>query len=348
MHRLINSVGDLTFLRDREGLEITLASVLYEHLGADRLVLWRMAAHPQGMRLRQRAALEGSNRLALSETHTPVHELPLLESVPRLKACFDAKVPIHLDRNSGRHIHVFPIASDREVIGLLEVEHAERLRDDHERLVTGMLRVYRNHLSVLDYSEHDELTGLLNRKTFEGYFNRMVAVDPVRPASLAGFDWRGSRRPPNANQHPWIAVLDIDFFKKINDRFGHLYGDEVLLLMARLMRANFRETDRLFRFGGEEFVVLLGHTEREYAGQVMERFRKVVEAYRFPQLEGVTISIGLTCARDVSSSTAFERADEALYIAKKTGRNQVRCFETLVEEGVLKHKAAAESEVELF
>ena len=348
MHRLINSVGDLTFLRDREGLEITLASVLYELLGAGRLVLWRVAANPQGMRLRQRAALEGGNRVALSETHTPAHELPLLESVPRLKACFDAKVPIHLDRNSGRHIHVFPIASDREVIGLLEVEHIERLREDQERLVTGMLRVYRNHLSVLDYSEHDELTGLLNRKTFEGYFNRMVAVDPVAPAALAGFDWRGARRPPNPDQHPWIAVLDIDFFKRINDRFGHLYGDEVLLLMARLMRANFRESDKLFRFGGEEFVVLLGHTEREFAGQVMERFRKVVEGYRFPQLEGVTISIGFTCARGTTGSTAFERADEALYIAKKSGRNQVRCFETLVEEGVLKHKVAAESEVELF
>ena len=97
-----------------------------------------------------------------------------------------------------------------------------------------------------------------------------------------------------------------------------------------------------------EFVVLLGHTERENAGKVMERFRKVVEAYRFPQLEGVTISIGFTCARGISGSTAFERADEALYIAKKSGRNQVRCFETLIEEGVLKHKVAAESEVELF
>jgi diguanylate cyclase (GGDEF)-like protein len=348
MHRLINSVGDLTFLRDREGLEITLASVLYELLGAQRLVLWRVAANSQGLRLRQRAALEGSNRVAISETHTPVHELPLLDSVPRLKACFDAKVPIHLDRNSGRHIHVFPISSDREVIGLLEVEHVERLREDHERLVTGMLRVYRNHLSVLDYSEHDELTGLLNRKTFEGYFNRMVAVDPVAPASSVGFEWRGARRPPNPDQHPWIAVIDIDFFKRINDRFGHLYGDEVLLLMARLMRANFRESDRLFRFGGEEFVVLLGHTESENAGKVMDRFRKVVEAYRFPQLEGVTISIGYTCASGTTGSTAFERADEALYIAKGQGRNQVRCFETLIEEGVLKHKVAAESEVELF
>jgi len=348
MHRLINSVGDLTFLRDREGLEITLATVLYDLLGAGRVVLWRVSASSQGPRLRQRAAIEAEQRVALSETHTPTAELPLLDSQPHLKACFDARAAYRVLTAGGRWTHVFPLASDREVIGLLEVDHGEPLREEHERLVSGMLRVYRNHLAVLDYSEHDELTGLLNRKTFEGYFNRMVAVDPVAPTGLTGFDWRGARRPPNSDQHPWIAVIDIDFFKRINDRFGHLYGDEVLLLLARLMRGNFRETDRLFRFGGEEFVVVLGHTEREFAGKVMERFRKVVEAYRFPQLEGVTVSIGFTCARGVSSSTAFERADEALYIAKKTGRNQVRCFETLVEEGVLKHKAAAESEVELF
>jgi diguanylate cyclase (GGDEF)-like protein len=348
MHRLINSVGDLTFLRDREGLEITLASVLYDLLEAGRVVLWRVSASSQGPRLRQRAAIEAEQRVALSETHTPTAELPLLDSQPHLKACFDARAAYRVQTADGRWTHVFPLASDREVIGLLEVDHGAPLKEEQERLVSGMLRVYRNHLAVLDYSEHDELTGLLNRKTFEGYFNRMVAVDPVVPTGLAGFDWRGARRPPNSDQHPWIAVIDIDFFKRINDRFGHLYGDEVLLLLARLMRGNFRETDRLFRFGGEEFVVVLGHTEREFAGKVMERFRKVVEAYRFPQLEGVTVSIGFTCARGVSSSTAFERADEALYIAKKQGRNQVRCFETLVEEGVLKHKAAAESEVELF
>lgn len=71
-----------------------------------------------------------------------------------------------------------------------------------------------------------------------------------------------------------MGVLDIDHFKSINDRFGHLYGDEVLLLLSRIMRKNFREGDLLFRYGGEEFIVLLQNVDEERAKCVLERLRQ--------------------------------------------------------------------------
>ena len=71
----------------------------------------------------------------------------------------------------------------------------------------------------------------------------------------------------------WLAVVDIDHFKLVNDRFGHLYGDEVLILVANILRSSFRNQDRIFRFGGEEFVVLLRAATLENARQGFDRFR---------------------------------------------------------------------------
>jgi diguanylate cyclase (GGDEF)-like protein len=144
-------------------------------------------------------------------------------------------------------------------------------------------------------------------------------------------------------------VIDIDLFKRINDQFGHLYGDEVLVLLARLMLNSFREVDRLFRFGGEEFIIILRDTDACLAAALMEDFRTAVEAFRFPQVGRVTVSVGYTriVAYD-NSSDAFGRADQALYVAKQNGRNQVRSHETLIAENVLQAKDLAEDSLELF
>jgi diguanylate cyclase (GGDEF)-like protein len=130
--------------------------------------------------------------------------------------------------------------------------------------------------------------------------------------------------------------MDIDHFKRINDEFGHLYGDEVLLLLSRCMQRNFRQTDKLFRFGGEEFVVVLDRTSQPNSLKVLERFRNAIENYNFPQVGRVTISIGYVCLNGIDDpSTLVGRADQALYYAKEHGRNQVCFYEGLLAEGKL-------------
>jgi diguanylate cyclase (GGDEF)-like protein len=213
--------------------------------------------------------------------------------------------------------------------------------------ISSFLKVYQNHVNLINDAECDTLTGLFNRKTFESRINRILAMQREAQAfnGLAAHDRRVAR-PGEAH---WLAVVDIDHFKSINDRFGHLYGDEVLILLSRLMMRAFRMEDRLFRFGGEEFVIVLSPCAAAGAAMVLERFRSAIENFDFPQVGRVTVSLGYTRVRlDDMPSVAVGRADEALYYAKRNGRNRVCSYEVLAAAGEVNVPAALESEVTLF
>ena len=156
----------------------------------------------------------------------------------------------------------------------------------------------------------DTLTRLFNRRHFENEFER---------------EFKRSKR---YNTDLSIAIIDIDFFKNINDTYGHSCGDYVLKEVAFLITQNFRQTDILFRYGGEEFVVILTETSHETACVPLERLRKRIENNKFlfnNQEIKVTISIGVTSKTDFEKAQdMFDLADKALYEAKNSGRNQTR------------------------
>lgn len=146
-----------------------------------------------------------------------------------------------------------------------------------------------------------------------------------------------------------FAILDIDHFKHVNDEYGHLYGDEVLTLMSRLMVQAFRREDLLFRYGGEEFAVVLANADLEIAASVLERFRRKVEAYAFPQIGHKTVSIGFAAmGAEFGAEKVVLCADRALYYAKKNGRNQSHCYEALVAAKKLEPVAQVTGDIELF
>ena len=131
-------------------------------------------------------------------------------------------------------------------------------------------------------------------------------------------------------------MLDIDHFKLINDSKGHLYGDEVLLLLAQLMNDSFRENDLLFRYGGEEFSMVLMDITPEQAQQTLERFREKIAAHNFPEIERVTVSIGYSrFDRTLSMDELINQADSALYYCKTTTRNAAHSYQELVEKGLI-------------
>lgn len=188
--------------------------------------------------------------------------------------------------------------------------------------------LYDNQIRLMDSRERDQLTGLLNRQTFSRYF-------------------RSSRqRNKNDSISMWLAIMDIDNFKRVNDTYGHLYGDEVLLHFARLMEQSFRFSDPLFRFGGEEFIVLLSSEHDKTPDTALQRFRHKVESYPFPGVGQVTVSIGcVECTPGELPTTVIDKADKALYHAKENGRNQLVHYR---EISVATEQADTAEDVDLF
>ena len=128
------------------------------------------------------------------------------------------------------------------------------------------------------------------------------------------------------NLHFCIAIIDVDNFKQINDQFGHMRGDRVLLQLARLMRRQARDADVLARYGGDEFVLLMPETKVDDAMIALERLRSAAEAITTASSEPFTISCGLAQWSPESRQNLkdiFAGADAALYEAKHTGRNRV-------------------------
>ncbi len=316
--------------RDRATLERELLGVIRELFDLEAVRLFK--AHPDPAEaagaesglpaptsVSERAWLRGHCRAA---GEPDLFEDP--ESVPGVLA----------DEPGGDRV---PIGDPRDRLGWLGLSRATALEPRERRLLEAMLRVYANHLSLLDYSEHDTLTGLKNRKTFDDRFLALTlevpAFAPTPDATLESVDRR--RRAAAAGPR-WLAVVDIDHFKRINDTLGHLYGDEVLVLVAGLLRGSFRQADELYRFGGEEFAIVLQPTAAVHVDTVLDRCRQRIAAHRFPQIDRVTVSIGHTRIEPGDTpSTAFARADAALYHAKHTGRDRVCGWDSLSSCGLV-------------
>lgn len=227
---------------------------------------------------------------------------------------------------------VFSVGAPSSASAVVEARCATMPGEETCASVRQMLRIYAHQLALLDYAELDTLTRLHSRKTFDANFDRFIAA-----ASEAQLRNSPERRTREESLHPcWLGVVDIDRFKRINDTFGHLFGDEVLLRVAELMKKSFRNSDKLFRFGGEEFVILLRHVSPDNAREVLDRFRQAVESHEFPQVGQVTCSMGYVEINPaLTPAELLGKADAALYFSKGHGRNQINRYEALVAEGHL-------------
>lgn len=345
MSQVVDHLAELTGFRDRDVMDVTLVMALRDLLEPESVAIYRSVGEPGDERWLTRAHLRAGDAVASAD---PLWAKP--DVLPRV-----ADHPLRLEAmrsrsvtqvaQGGQWLYLFPIATDRDVVGVIEILSTRRLGTGSQRMVSSVLRIYHNFQGLLDYSERDTLTGLLNRKTFDESFLKVLSDLPVRPDATHEAE---DRRHEAATPHYVLGVIDIDHFKSVNDRFGHLIGDEVLLLLSRLMRGSFRFHDLLYRFGGEEFVVLMRCDEEIHAGEAFERLRVNTERYAFPQVGRITVSIGFTEVRAGDApAAAFERADKAVYHAKGSGRNQVHNYAALVASGAIQESTQL-SDVELF
>ena len=155
-------------------------------------------------------------------------------------------------------------------------------------------------------ANYDNLTGIFNRAAFSKIYNYLSKDEFAYPM---GF-----------------IVFDLDDFKAVNDRFGHQVGDKVLKTVAEVVKKQLRKTDIFARWGGEEFTLLLPHTDLEGSKKVAEKLRKTIQSLYIPDLNGntITASFGVTEVRKFEPlEEVFLRADKALYKAKEKGKNRV-------------------------
>ena len=332
MNHTLTHIERITRERDRPQLKIALAEALRDLLGSSRVVIHNLLQAPGETFVWPAAVVDDTGSHIHDDGLSIPADMVSIDYYPLLDACQKSGV-----RQADGDSTVFPVLRANGSSTGFVVIAGKPLDPAQLAIAELLLAIYTNMLSLLDYSEIDTLTGLLNRKTFDLYLMRILQ-------NLSGGDdsrVKALHMPRRRMQHSpledhWLGVLDVDHFKNVNDNFGHSIGDEMLLLISTLMRSSFRAYDKLFRFGGEEFVVLLKPTEECNAQAAFERFRKKIEAFDFPQAGRITVSIGFVRIRlDDQPSVVLERADAALYWAKEHGRNQVANYESLIAGGLL-------------
>jgi len=156
------------------------------------------------------------------------------------------------------------------------------------------------------HANHDQLTGLLNRRTFSRHLPRIVKTSDAGNLDLS------------------LMLIDFDHFKLINDRYGHSAGDNILQQVAKLFTSVLRAGDSLYRWVGEEFVIILRDTDASTLAAIAERLRVLTEQHSFGLKRPVTLSVGLaTYEAGETHENFFKRADAAMLCAKRNGRNRV-------------------------
>ena len=200
---------------------------------------------------------------------------------------------------------------------------ANRFSARFERLITQFQEIINLHLALL-FQQH-ELKERTRRDALTGACTRREFFETGRA------ELKRARR----YGHPiCVLLLDFDHFKHINDQYGHAAGDQVLKVLSRRVMDSLRSSDRYYRFGGEEFVIILPHSEIADALLVAERIRVLVETrpVEFGEFTiPVTLSIGISCLEGAGETLddVVAKSDRALYMAKESGRNRIEVFERL-------------------
>lgn len=219
----------------------------------------------------------------------------------------------------GRHSCDYRLGSDQATLGQYVFSRNHRFTESEraalEHWLSFLLVPINNALHyrhALRMTKTDSLTGLGNRSALETALEREVGLTRRHRLTFS------------------MLVVDVDYFKKVNDHYGHSEGDRVLKAVAQHIKILCRESDLVFRYGGEEFVVLLSKTDQTGARVIAERIRQGIQAQKIADPGGkvqcpITVSIGISSwdRRTKSTAELFDRADQALYKAKAGGRNRV-------------------------
>lgn len=321
---ILDSVVQLTEQRQLDSLAESLVSTVSQMLSIDEVCILDV-----DKLTKRKGGLDGQRNVSSASLAVSV------------KLCIEQQREICFSNGLHQELAV-PIIINDKLTKVLLVS-APLLTEQDRVLLRGFAKVYENYFHIVVESETDSLTNLLNRKAFlpQLYSSVEIACDLLQEQAQASQD-------ADEELKLWICIFDIDYFKKINDTFGHLYGDEVLLQVSALMKQVFSAQDLMFRFGGDEFVILPSPRSRRALIELCQEFTQNLAQLQQERLGGIRISMGIVGIDPrVDPGTLLNQADNALYFVKGNGRNQVAFYGQLLAEGKLEGPQI-EDDIELF
>lgn len=344
---LIDGLAEITRHHDRKMLEESVLKTINDLFKPESLHLFLLEGLNEAKAHKLIVVVDNKGALSL-ESESPVNTMTENLS-DALSASAESKL-INLlenDDQTGWDI-IYPILNaNNDVFSLLVCHCKKSPLLDEQQVVNGILHVYSNYLTLIEKTQRDKLTGLFNRETLDTEITKVLMQGTAESICKKIED----EKRHSDDLTTWLGVVDIDHFKLINDTFGHLYGDEVLILVARLMMNScVRGDDLVYRYGGEEFVVMLKAVNERNAMMAFDRLRQNVDKHEFPQVGNVAISIGFVEVLSQPSATdVIGMADDALYHAKENGRNQTISYKRLLEQGkIVVTEHVNNSHVDLF
>lgn len=329
--KILQSVVNITKQRDLDSMESSLVVTLAELLPVTNISILKVIKENNIV-----CAEEVVNLSINNEKNDPFSwgvESNIIVTDKYFDACINNSEIITYKHKKHFTRHLFPINDDSQSIGCLLIDSYEDL-STHMSLIEGFAKIYENYMIVFNESERDKLTGLFNRRTFDNKLLKLLKSQKHRKLQQEIHSQFKDRRHKDHNDTAWLIMIDIDHFKRVNDSYGHIFGDEVILTISQKMKSCFRSSDLLFRMGGEEFVILLEPVPKNVAERLIDHLRKTIAKHQFSQIGTVTVSTGYTRITEKDyPPIVLENADKALYYAKDHGRNCSYNYETLVEQG---------------
>ena len=337
---LLNSVIKITKNRDVDSLEYSLISTIQEFIGCKEVSVYKDIEVQGQLTIEQSLCLKVTGEKQFEWVQRQIVAHPEDE----LLSCLRSACIITVQSADGIERRWLPITRQEKTVAAISVV-SKSLDSSAQVMLNAFCRIFENYLVILHENERDKLTGLLNRQTFEKKIKQLIEKQVLK---MHGSSRDKDKRQKKQASTSWLAILDIDHFKNINDKYGHICGDEVLLVLAQKMRHFFRSTDLIFRFGGEEFVIVFEPTDADSISNKMAEFIQLIRDTSFPFVENMTISAGLARISPYDFPIAvLEGADKALYYAKNNGRDKFCIYEDLLAENLISVQVNS-SEIDLF
>jgi diguanylate cyclase (GGDEF)-like protein len=340
MSTYIEHIVRLTDHRDRDLLELTLSKALLDLLPVIRIVIARVVREDGDSRWLEVARLDakGGGRV-IDPQRVDFSTLAKLDDASDRVRCLTLRdrVEIAWAGPEGPRITMLPLFSEsrEEDQGVLEVHSEAALSEENLLKVDSLRHIYRNMYSLLEFSDRDAMTGLLNRKSLDDAFYSAVLEDIEESVKVSETPTLpGNERRHRVPANYWLGSVKIDNFALITEHHGRDVADDVLSRVARILSNTFRTYDRLYRFNGEHFGALLHCPDEALVLGAFERFRSSVEKYTFSKVGRVTVSCGFTTVlEDDSPTTSVVKTEQAVGFAQRSGGNKACSYLGLAQRG---------------